>query len=344
MNRLLLLITGITLFFLGCKSDDVSHEKKIHGVSLVASKDSLAITEVKEIIKVHANYVSLMPFAFMKDINHPKIIYNQEKQWFGETSVGISQHKELLDSLHIQVMLKPQLWVWNGLFTGDIVMTNEADWIALEQQYENYILDFASLASQLNIAIFCIGTELHQFVVNRPDFFKRLIKKIRTIYHGKLTYAENWDVYQEVPFWNELDYIGIDAYFPLSENKTPSLTDLKSGWEVHKEAMKNFAAKKRKQVVFTEYGYRSIDFSGKEPWKHDRSKLLANYEAQTNCLLSLYQNIWDEPWFAGGFLWKWFPQGGNHISEQNRFTIQEKPSQTVLERFFEQRNNEVMKK
>jgi hypothetical protein len=36
----------------------------------------------------------------------------------------------------------------------------------------------------------------------------------------------------KVPFWNELDYIGIDAYFPLSDAVTPTVAELKK-WKAH---------------------------------------------------------------------------------------------------------------
>ena len=49
-----------------------------------------------------------------------------------------------------------------------------------------------------------------------------LIEKVRTVYSGKLTYAANYDNYQDVGFWNHLDFIGINAYFPL-RNPTDKL-------------------------------------------------------------------------------------------------------------------------
>lgn len=68
-------------------------------------------------------------------------------------------------------MLKPQIWVWRGIFTGSITMDNEAQWEQLERSYEDFILTYAKLAQETQVALFCIGTELEQFVANRPMFW-----------------------------------------------------------------------------------------------------------------------------------------------------------------------------
>ena len=44
---------------------------------------------------------------------------------------------------------------------------------------------------------------------------------------------------------------------------------------------------------------------------------------------------WQEPWFAGGFLWKWFinhPVSGGPLD--NRFTPQNKPAQQVIRQYY----------
>ena len=55
-------------------------------------------------------------------------------------------------------------------------------------------------------------------------YWIELIQKVRAVYQGQLTYAANYDNYQEVDFWEHLDFIGINAYFPLREpsDKLPS--------------------------------------------------------------------------------------------------------------------------
>jgi hypothetical protein len=95
--------------------------------------------------------------------------------------------------------------------------------------------------------------------------------------------------------------------------------------------MKEFYSKYEKPILFTEYGYRSIDYAGKQPWKVDREDGRINLEAQSVLTQSLFDEFWHEDWFAGGFVWKWFHDyeavGG---IENNRFTPQNKPSEETI--------------
>jgi len=212
-----------------------------------------------------------MPFGFIRDKSHPEIIHNTDRQWFGETRAGAKQYIETLRKDNISIMIKPQLWLWHGEFTGLLKMNNETDWKLLEQSYSNFIMEYAELAKEVNAEVLCIGTELEEFIKNRPDYWSQLIKEIRKVYKGKLTYAANWDEFRRTPFWTEVDYIGIDAYFPVSDMKTPTIEDCIKGWEKHKKDLKNFSEQIDRLILFTEYGYRSVDYTGKEPWRYDRS-------------------------------------------------------------------------
>ncbi len=203
-------------------------------------------------------------------------------------------------------MIKPQIWVWRGEFTGDIVMKTEADWMLLEASYRQFILEYARVARNLNADIFGIGTELENFITARPEFWNALIQEIKTVYSGKLTYAANWDEYQRTPFWSVSDYIGIDAYFPVSTSKTPTVQECLQGWLPYKKQIKVLSYTVNKPVLFTEFGYRSVDFSGKTPWVSDRNITTLNFEAQAATSQALSDTFWNEEWFAGGFIWKWF--------------------------------------
>jgi hypothetical protein len=310
--------------------------QKINGVSLVASKDSITILHVKSVIDVNANYTALMPFGFIRELSSPKIRFNSKRQWFGEREQGIRQYAKELQHKGIKLMIKPQIWVWRGQFTGHISMDSEDQWKVLEESYSSFILMYAAIAEETNAALFCIGTELEKFVINRPVYWKILIQKIKKVYKGKLTYAANWDEFKHVPFWNELDYIGIDAYFPLTAKKTPTIEEFEAGWQPHKIEIQKTQKKFNTPVLFTEYGYRSIDFTGKKPWDSKRITGSINLLAQKNGLQAIHNQFWKEDWFAGGFIWKWFHKhievGGEN---NNRFTPQNKPAQDLLKKLYQ---------
>jgi len=311
------------------------YSTKINGVSYVASRDSISNTDIKPLTNIHANYASVMPFGFIRDISHPEIQYNSKRQWFGETKVGVKQYIHELKKEGIQVMMKPQIWVWRGEFTGEIKMKTDEDWKVLESTYTKFIMDYAQVAQETNVEIFCIGTELESFIDERPSYWKRLISEIRKIYKGKLTYAANWNEYKRTPFWNDLDYIGIDGYFPISDLKTPTLEDCKLGLKRWKIEVKEYHNRYKKPILFTEFGYRSVDFTGKEPWRSDRELNVVNLEAQKNTTQAFLETFWNEDWVAGGFIWKWF-HNHEHVGGKDNFmfTPQNKPVEAIIKEVY----------
>ncbi|GAA0757000.1 hypothetical protein GCM10009433_12840 [Psychroflexus lacisalsi] len=308
---------------------------KINGMSMVASRSTINDANAKDLRDIGSNYIAVMPYAFMPKAEKAQLFFDTKRQWIGETLAGIESDVETLQALGLKVMIKPHIWIASGAFTGNIAMTSEEDWIQFEENYKAYILAFASMAEKNKVSLFCLGTELNSFVSERTEFWCELIEEVKSIYSGKLTYAENWDKYDDVIFWDSLDYIGIDAYFPISENKTPSVEKVNFAWHGLKSALKSFSKDYNSKILFTEYGYRSIDYAGKEPWESSRKEVSGNETAQLNLLKGLHQSIWDEDWFAGGFLWKWFPNYNSDSNRHhNRFTTQGKISESYLKSFF----------
>lgn len=306
-----------------------------NGISLVASPSLLEQDDISPLLELGTTDVAVMPFGFVRSLEHPEIIYNTSRQWFGETYEGAAQYIDLLKNNNLRVMLKPQIWIWRGEFTGQLQMRTEEAWQEFEQCYSAFILEYARLAAEKEVELFCIGTELENFIMHRPQFWNELIRMVKSIYKGKLTYAANWDEYKRVPFWGQLDFIGLDAYFPISESKTVTVANARMGWQSWKNEMKSISSRLEKPVLFTEYGYRSMDHAGKEPWTASGGDIPTNLEAQANLLTALYEELWGQPWFAGGFLWKWFVahdrSGG---PDNNRFTPQNKPAGMVVQYYY----------
>lgn len=299
------------------------------GVSFVSPSGMTGPEAFDPIVNLNANWTAIIPFGFVRD-NQSNVEYNLNWQWWGERDEGVLALTQQGHSKNVKIMVKPQIWLMGGAFTGDFNLDTEAQWQELQTTYYNYILHFADLAQTSNAEAFCIGTEFKNFIAKRPQFWSDLIDSVRVHYSGELTYAGNWDSYQAFPFWNKLDYIGIDAYFPIDEGETPSVTDCVLGWQSHYNSISDHQKQIKKPVVFTEYGYRSVNNTAKEPW-HSGSGGTVNEQAQKNAYEALYQVFWDEEWFDGGFLWKWFP---DHINsggkDNNRFTPQNKTAEVLI--------------
>lgn len=121
--------------------------------------------------------------------------------------------------------------------------------------------------------------------------------------------------------------------FLCQKKKRQQLLILKKVGNHIKSKFSNFKKKFQKPILFTEYGYRSVHFNGKQPWKVDDIEGNINFQAQVNGLQAIHNQFWKEDWFAGGFVWKWFhaheKSGGKN---NNRFTPQNKPAEKLLKK------------
>lgn len=101
-----------------------------------------------------------------------------------------------------------------------------------------------------------------------------LIKKVRNVYSGKLTYAANFDNYQNIAFWDQLDFIGINAYFKLRNNPEEINHEkmyqrMKKSWDAIFQDMLQFQEENNLDlpVFFTELGYTFKKNCTIMPWE-----------------------------------------------------------------------------
>jgi hypothetical protein len=327
-----LIISGYS-FYNSSKQPTVnllSYKMEYKGINLVAPIKDLKNSTFESLVENNVNAISLIPYAFV-DIDQASISYNHEQQWWGETSEGIRASIQKSHEYNMKVMLKPHLWINHNFYTGDLDFLTEKEWKNWEADYEKYILDFAKLAEEEKIELFCFGTELENPIAKRPQYWTQLIQKIKKIYSGKLTYAANWDSFETIPFWNALDYIGIDAYFPLSAAETPSIAILNESWKKHIVKMQTVQQKINKKILFTEFGYRNSNNAAEAPWTETETKI--NNLAQANGYEALFQSFSKQKWYAGGFAWKWYAD--DYYKKKNiDYTPQEKPALETLKKWY----------
>ena len=311
------------------------------GVSWVAG-DSVTEVQLQTLKQNNVEWISQTPFGWQPAYNLPEIRLNtgSSRAYWGESDQGLIHTTRQARKLGIKTLLKPHLWLRDrsGKWLGDIEMANEAQWQAWFANYRTFILHYAQLAQQEQIEAFCIGTELHKAAVTHEQAWRALIKEIRTVYPGRLTYAANWYLeYEQIKFWDDLDFIGVQAYFPLTKKNNPSVAELKEGWQDHVKAIAKVARRYNKPVVFTEAGYKSTADAAVEPWKWPERgadvALNESAETQEACYEAMFQAVWHQPWFAGMFIWKWYPRI-RHARNLNDFTPQQKPAEKVLAQWY----------
>jgi hypothetical protein len=327
----------IILSHINCQSLKTAQTgAKISGITLVAPHRPFANAAMQEVQVAKAQWIAIVPYSFTK-MGTPSVRYegNGWQDW-GESYQGV---KVTIDSAHkagLKVMLKPQVWVGGG-WVGGLDFATDADWEKWEMDYEKYLLPFAKIADSAKVELLCIGTELKISVVKRPLFWQNLIAKTRAIYHGKLVYAANWDEYPLVTFWDKLDYIGIDAYFSLVPKATPSVSELAEAWKPHMTEIQTFQKQQKKPILFTEFGYMPIDSCTYRSWEIERRRrnMPINETAQANAIDALFTVFWKESWWAGGFLWKWFPEVKAHEGREIKdYSPQGKQAIGVLQKWY----------
>jgi hypothetical protein len=305
---------------------------KINGLSLESPHAPIDSLKFATVHQSSANYVAIIPYGFSRP-EQPTVHYSYDRQWWGESRTGVVQLVNFAHKENLKVMIKPHVWIAQQGWPGEYELRSEEDWKEWELSYRAYIINFAEIAEELNVELFCIGTEFRLAIRQRPLFWLYLIKEVRKVYHGKITYAANWDNYEQVNFWSELDYIGIDAYFPLDNTSVPDLEVLKRNWLPIKEDLADLNKVEGVPILFTEFGYRSVESAAGKQWELDNRPL--NMDAQSIAYQALFETFWDEPWFDGGFLWKWRFRAGTGGLTDTGYTPQGKPGLKVITNQFQ---------
>ena len=250
--------------------------------------------------------VQLNTFAYMRSRKDTEVIIGHDPTMAKRFLVS---EVENLHRAGFKVMLKPHIWVGGHNLDSDN-WRNKIDFEDPEAReewfssYGKFIVSEAELAQQTGVEIFVVGTEL----VGMSKYTKEwrgLIGEIRKKYSGKLTYAAEGMNARNIGFWDALDYIGIDAYFPLSDKKSPTLNELVEGWGKIEPEIRELSGKYGKKMIFTEIGYKSVEGSTIKPWEWNKNGK-ASQEEQALAFEATSLVFRDKPYLAGVFVWKYF--------------------------------------
>jgi hypothetical protein len=312
------------------------------GVSWVAG-EQVEKADFESLATLGVDWIVQTPFGWQEAVDSPAVrLATEGHVLWGERDAGLETTTLLARAQGIHTLLKPHLWVRHGgpeAWPGAIAMTREADWDAWFASYREFLLHYARLAERLDIEALAVGTELHRAATARPEAWRQLIAEVRAVYSGKLTYAANWNAeFEEIAFWDALDWIGIQAYFPLAERERPPLEELTAAWRRHLPALEALHRRTGKPILFTEIGYRSVAGAAIAPWRwpEESAAETADLETQAHCYEAFFAAVWPQPWLAGAFFWKWYPSAKPRweAAWEIDFTPQGKPAEEVLRRHY----------
>ncbi|MEZ5352713.1 MAG: hypothetical protein R2762_08755 [Bryobacteraceae bacterium] len=262
------------------------------------------------------NSIALIPYGFSSREGSWRLRPAGARSW--ENDQGIEILAAMAHNKGMKVLLKPH--VWRGR-TEELKNPDfRREWF---DQYRAFLAHYAKLAAKIHADLFCVGTELAAATAYEQEW-RRIIAEVRTLYKGPLTYAANHGPeFESVAFWDALDYIGIDNYYPLPDDYSTADMERRIT-AVHEK----FA----KPVVFTEAGYSAVENAHRAPWEDETEKPLSLAE-QERCYRALLDSFYHKDWFYGVYWWK-VGTNGYGGPQNSSMTPWRKPAMDLVRTFY----------
>ncbi len=241
------------------------------------------------------------------------------------------------------VTVVPHVLLDDGQWRGDLApafdgVASEAAWRAWWDSYAQLVLVLAEAAEEGCADVLSLGIEFKSF--SREPFaaawMDELADDVGQVFGGALTYSANWDEVEIVPFWESLDVVGINAFYPLVKKGAPDdqAALFAGAARIHEGLATMFPAQR---VWFIELGFKSTVRSYDEPWKwidevpddavSERAQLLG-YQAHARALRA-------QPAVDGVFFWAVpaDPDDRAHaykFEDERGFSFLDKPAEAVV--------------
>ena len=310
-----------------------AHEgyRRYDGYLSQSSDRSLAL-----LAELGANSVAVLPYAFMADPSEPTPLKPPSRQG-SETDEAVSRAIRSAQGEGLAVLLKPHVWS-RGSWPGEIEMDDREDWDRFFESYERWIVHYALLAEIHEVPLFSVGVELSKATIGQEQRWRDLVQRVRQLYSGALVYAANWGPeFESLEFWDVFDYLGIDAYYPLSDD--PDATDqaLREGADAMLDRIERVQHRYSKPVLFTEIGFASTRGAWIRPWEGHLAEGPSGAD-QLRSYRAVLEAMESRRWIGGVFWWEWPSDLRRGRQDSRGFMPVGKPAQALLEEWFSSRN------
>lgn len=253
-----------------------------------------------------ATWVAITPFGRVGDLTGRGVDPTFERP-FVDNREDVRRAIGMAHARGLAVMLVPHLWVESGEWRAKIDPPNDAAWDAWTKSYASFVKGWAEVAEATHVELLSAGVELRSWVTTtHAPTFVTLLRQLRAIYKGPLTYSANWDDVDGTLILPEIDVIGINAFYPLADQDGAPFEALLEGGKRVQEKVKALAETWQKPVLFTEIGYTTRKDPAIKPWEWpDAMKdVVVDEAAQADAYRALIAPLLDEPRFMGFFVWR----------------------------------------
>ena len=307
------------------------------GESVYPSLDSLR--------RLHVDAVAIVPYTFQRRPDSAAALPIPTRRGM-ESDSAVAHVVRAAQARGMFVLIKPQIWLGGGHWPGDVDFgDDEAAWATWFGHYRDWIVHHARLAERLGADALCVGTELVRTTLTHPEAWRRIIADVRAEYGGLVTYAANWgEEFEGLSFWDALDAVGCNGYYPLSDDPDATDAELRDGAKAWLIAANNVAARAGRPLWLTEVGYRSVRRAWLNPHASPQGRARSD-DCQRRCFAALTEATAEAPMLRAMFVWKWpsylgYAGGGEHWGGGRRgtvgggFTPGGKPAGEVLAAFY----------
>lgn len=249
-----------------------------------------------------------------------------------DESIPILQAERAM-ALGFGVTFLPIVLTPTGEWRGEFIPTDRARWF---ETYTAWIEHVAQIAESMKMPAFIVASEF-KYLYRFADDWKKVIEAVRDDFSEPIIVTGNWDN-PDLTFWDESDALGLSNYTPLTQTKDPSQTELSKAAVKNRDLLLEKSKKYKRPLYLTEMGYASLPTAAAKPWYYAQKPedLVSDLELQEKCFESMV-TAWSKTkelvhvgiWATGDY--------SADYSKYN-FDVLEKPSEDVLKKFFEVRN------
>jgi hypothetical protein len=219
--------------------------------------------------------------------------------------------RQVINEIHqagMGVVLLPVLFVDDGTWEGAIKPADLDAWFA---HWQAILVHYADLAQQTGVEVVLIGSEMVTLQDQHDRWFS-LIQTVRQHYQGLLSYSANWwfdateyQIVFDMQQWTALDYIGVTAYFELTDKADPKPSELEAAWSHNRDGRNVLDDLDRlssrysnKPIVFWEFGYQSKNGANIEPWNYPKPGD-PDPQEQADAFQAYFKVFAPFPWWSG---------------------------------------------